>query len=381
MSASKRAGAAWAFAGLGIVLVGGGAFLLPGLLRSSGPRETPATSAATRTPPPFDDPNDPLAMPEPEAGAETFGLRRFGIETPPAKRPGTIRLATYNIENMFDGVDDPVSPANDVEWEKPEAEMRAVAEAIRLLDADVLALQEVESESVLRAFRDEYLSDMGYAYLVSKDAGDRRGIEQSVLSRFPVVASRVWDNFDTGEVHPELWQDQPNRYAGQPITLRRSPLMAMVEIPGAPGAEAYRLTMFVVHHKSGRGNDYWREAEARGVIRLIEQETDAGENVVVLGDFNARPEDASVRLYAEAGLREAWTNRPRGPEGRTHASGRAIDLMLFNDAADDEIVPGSFFVLGTVARPEGVDWRNYAPPPGYASDHYPVAVDLTPIDR
>ncbi|MEL7473917.1 MAG: endonuclease/exonuclease/phosphatase family protein [Planctomycetota bacterium] len=314
---------------------------------------------------------------------ETFGVHRFGEREAPRKASDAIRLATYNVENLFDGVDDPASPKNDVEWEKPEAEVASVAAAIRALDADILALQEIESESVLRAFRDEHLQGLGYDHIASLEAGDSRGIEQSVLSRFPITDARVWDNYDTGSVHPPRWRDRPNKYAGERIVLRRSPLMATVEVPSSvTGGAPYELTLLVVHHKSGGGNDYWREAEADAIIGMIKAFAGgADRNVAVLGDFNAKLYEDSVKAYLESGYQDAWRRRPRGPEARTHESGRAIDFILVNQAMAAEVVPNSAFVLGTIARPEGVDFRTYDPPPGYAADHYPAAVDLRPVDR
>ena len=46
-----------------------------------------------------------------------------------------------------------------------------------------------------------------------------------------------------------------------------------------------------------------------------------------------------------------------------------------------EYVPGSGFVFGTVTPPEkGYDYTKDPQPPGYASDHYPVVIDITPRD-
>ena len=120
---------------------------------------------------------------QPEAGKYDFV--RFGLKEAPLKHAGAIRLATYNVENLFDAIDDPdLSGRNeDIDDAKPEAELQGLADAIHALDADVLALEEVESEAVLTWFRDTYLSDMGYTALASIDAGDGRGIEQSVIVR------------------------------------------------------------------------------------------------------------------------------------------------------------------------------------------------------
>ena len=318
------------------------------------------------------------------------GAQRFGVSEAPAKAEGAVRIATYNLENLFDDVDDPATEADDTEWFKPEVEQVALAEAIRKLDADILALQEVESEGVLREFRDTYLKDMGYEYLASIDGGDARGIEQSVLSRFPIVDAKVFGQLPLGGVHPEKYGRGENWLAGQPMLLRRSPLMVRIEIPPASDAgEAagedtgpYELTMFVLHHKSGGPAGYWREAEAKKVVELIAvaglKPTD---NVVICGDFNAQVGEGVLEAYTGLGFREVTDPAKAGtPEVVTHESGRSIDHLLVSPGMLGEVV-GPGFVLGTLARPEGVDWREFPPPEGYASDHYPVAVDIRPVDE
>src|SRR5690606_27145730 len=116
---------------------------------------------------------------------EELFVRRNGIAEPRAKAEGTVRLPTYNAENLFDAADDPALSGRyeDAAETKPEHERRAIAETVRRIDAVVLALQEVESEEALRRFVDEHLSHSGYEHVISIDAGAERGIEQAVLSR------------------------------------------------------------------------------------------------------------------------------------------------------------------------------------------------------
>ncbi len=314
-------------------------------------------------------------------------LVRFGVTEAPAKREGTIRLATYNVENLFDGVDDPALSGRyeDIDDEKPEAELVAVAAAIRALDADVLALQEIESEAVITGFRDTYLSDMGYEHLASIDAGDERGIEQAVLSRFPITKVENWPRRELGGVHPEQWGDDVNYNAGAPIRFHRSPLRVDVEAPGTvTGGEPYGLTLYVVHAKSGGPGEYWRQAEAAALTEIIRAQLAAEPlaNIAVIGDFNALLNDRSVQWIVWTGFHDALgASGVPGPAFVTHESGRKIDHILAHQNLLPEIVPGSGFVLGTPALPEGLDWRESWRPEGYASDHYPVAVDIRPLDR
>lgn len=332
-------------------------------------------------------PAEPDAASQPDAGStreEDRGAMRFGSRDAAPKAPGAVRLATYNVENLFDDRDDPSlsGRSEDIDDTKPESELIAAAAAIRKLDADVLALQEVESREALIEFRESHLQGLGYEHVVSIDAGDDRGIENAVLSRHPVRLAQVWPGRALGGVHPDLYEGKENWYKGQPLRFRRSPLRVDVEIEGPDGP--YTLTLFVVHHKSGRGSGYWREAEARGVLDLIAeiQADDPGRNIAVLGDLNSGPDEEVVGVYAAAGLIDTLAARsPGNPQFVTHESGRTIDFILVNGELAGEILPGTATVLGMPARPEGADWRTTAPPPGYASDHYPVAVDLTPVER
>ncbi|MCA9298928.1 MAG: endonuclease/exonuclease/phosphatase family protein, partial [Phycisphaerales bacterium] len=147
--------------------------------------------------------------------------------------------------------------------------------------------------------------------------------------------------------------------------------------------DGYRLTMIVVHHKSGRYNDYWREAESRKIVELVHsiEAKDPARNIVVMGDFNATESATSVLTYLEAGLRDGVARDASDPDRAwiTHASGRRIDHILVNDAFASEI-GGVSFVLGTPILPEGVDYREADPPEGYASDHFPVVIEFRPRD-
>jgi endonuclease/exonuclease/phosphatase family metal-dependent hydrolase len=168
----------------------------------------------------------------------------------------------------------------------------------------------------------------------------------------------------------------------------RSPLMVEVSVPSADATAApYQLTLFVVHMKSGRDFGFWREAESKKLLSLIAETTKdrPDRNIAVLGDFNAADDAASIAILKSGGLTDlspTGKSSPGKPDKATisHASGRTIDHLMVNANLLKEIVPASEFVLGTPTRPEGTDYRNTPTPPGYASDHFPVVVDLIPKD-
>ncbi|MCL4220084.1 MAG: endonuclease/exonuclease/phosphatase family protein [Phycisphaerales bacterium] len=356
-----------------------GSILTLGLVGCEKTAPVPKQPAPAQRPVRDDAPEDAGAT-QPVDEIDPAIFHRYGLKEPRQRTPGSIRIATYNVENLFDDKDDPNLSGRfeDIDDTKPVSQLKAVAETIVRIDADILAVEEIESLDALIEFRDGYLQGLGYEYVVSLDAGDERGIEQAVLSRFPIVEQRQWVKKPLGGVHPDRYGNGENWYAGQPIAFHRSPLMVTVEVPGSvTGGQPYALTLLAVHHKSGAPAGYWREAESKGVLEVIAglMAENPQRNLVVLGDFNATPADRSFQMYLEGGLIDILGQR-EGPEWISHASGRRIDHILANQQAMDEILPDSAFILGTTVGPEELDWSEAALLPGYASDHYPVVVDV-----
>lgn len=110
-----------------------------------------------------------------------------------------VRVGTFNCENLFarfrfrsnvkvanatkDGF-----TINDLAFDflKPD-EKTLTGQAIRALDADVIALQEVENFDVLKRFRNEYLKPMKCTHGVLIEGNDPRFIDVAVLSRYPLT--------------------------------------------------------------------------------------------------------------------------------------------------------------------------------------------------
>ncbi len=355
-----------------VLVIGGFAVLRPGSPEPLARAERAAVAQPLKSTPPATTPAAPAA---PEI--------RFGLSHPLARSPGVLRLATYNTENLFDNVDDPslTGQYEDKDATKPKTELEGLSAAIHSINADVIALDEIESEQALMWFHDAYLKDMGYAYHASIDAGDPRGIEQAVLSRYPITSVKNWPGAPLAGTHPDKVTDAT---PGTPIHFHRSPLKVDIEVPAAiTGGDPYRFTLLAVHQKSGKNYGYWREAEATKTAAIVQelQAQSPGINVAVLGDCNAVPTDSATKVYIACGLvdlfaaRDAASSSDR-PKFITHESGRTIDYILVNPAMSAEVVANSEFILGTPAKPAGVDWRSHPAPPGYASDHYPVVVDV-----
>jgi hypothetical protein len=93
-----------------------------------------------------------------------------------------------------------------------------------------------------------------------------------------------------------------------------------------------------------------------------------------------------MRVYLAAGMidtmafRTVDKNNPESLQYKTHDSDRVLDYIFLNSAAHREHVIGSPFVYGTLMPPSSYDYRKDPHPPGYASDHYPVAIEIVPAE-
>lgn len=310
-------------------------------------------------------------------------FRRHGVADAPAKPDGAIRLTTYNIHDLYDEHDDPALAGRNDDRERTMIPSRRAATrlALRAIDADILALQEVESLDAARWYRDLALEGMGYEHIATEEVGHSLGMQQAVLSRFPILETRTFADRVIGE-HPPLYRGRPNRYAGQPMTFRRSPLLVEVALtdgtPAADLAEGDRLTVLVVHAKTGEGSEAWRLAEGQALAAIVgELRSERPERrIVIAGDFAMPRGEGHLAPVLGAGFTDAFEGvQAPAKDLATNIDGeRACHILLGPGVAAAE--GATPFVLGTVVPPEQLDRRTAYTMPGFASDHYPVTVDL-----
>jgi len=265
--------------------------------------------------------------------------------------PDRIVISIFNVENLFDDADDPYrndegTPA------KPRDRLEKIALAIRKVNADVVALQEVESRGFLERFVEVFLPDMGYRHIVHFEGNDQRGIDVAVLSRAPV-----------GEVTSRRHLE----FAGPDGVTRRF-LRDVPAITVMP-SDALPFEIWPVHFKSkagdADGSEPVRLAEAAEVRRLLDLEfaADPAARIIVAGDFNDTRESKSMAIVLGSGATEMWAADPREtsdsqidpefPEGRS-----PIDFITCSPAMRKLVIPDS----AEVRR---------APPSHDGSDHDP----------
>jgi endonuclease/exonuclease/phosphatase family metal-dependent hydrolase len=260
---------------------------------------------------------------------------------PPVRGAAVVRLASWNVHDLFDEVDrleppgalDEVPAAAEV-----ERRLDAVAAVLDRLDADAVLLQEVEDLPLL----ERLARRCGYPEARLLEGNDPRGIDVALLSRLPVLAYLG----HAGDLGPDgrwLWP--------------RDAVEAVLD------AEGGRLVLLGTH-LSSRLSDPSGSRRALQAARLRTLADGAAgrwgaEMVVAGGDLNDEAEAPALRPLLGDG---AWRSAAPGDWTWSSGASRAALDHLALRAAD----AGALLAAGAA---DGADVAG-------ASDHRPVVVDL-----
>jgi endonuclease/exonuclease/phosphatase family metal-dependent hydrolase len=303
-----------------------------------------------------------------------------------------VRIGTFNAENLFarftfresyteadlkEVIKDGWLADQTKFVASKEKEKELKAKAIKAIDADILALQEVENLDGLKRFNAQYLGGMNYRYQLVIDGNDPRLIDVGILSRYPFASIRT-----------HQFQRTKSRRA---FIFSRDCLEIDVQITS--GA---RLPIFVNHFKSmigGRDETMERrKVQAETVVGIIRERLGANpakEKFIVLGDFNDyMPSPGLEPLVGKDWLENVVQTRLEPDERWTHyyAKGneyRQLDYILLSKAL--ALAPGNKKAKPEIER-RGLGKRATRAGkkrfPGVgankpkSSDHCPVVIEL-----
>lgn len=216
---------------------------------------------------------------------------------------GRFTLASYNVLNLFDHVDDPGKKDEDTP-PKSAASQAALAEVMASSGADVIALQEVENIGILKSFRDSNGLAQTYPHLLLLEGNDNRGIDVALMSKYP-IRNAVSHKDTTFKVEGEKKKGH----------FLRDVLQADIEMPGK-----IPVRFFVTHFASKLGGgraDRLRKAEAKAAREIIQKETAnfPGQRYVLMGDFNDTPDSPAVETFTTPdqkgwALRDVFADAP-----------------------------------------------------------------------
>lgn len=285
--------------------------------------------------------------------------------------PATFTVANYNVENYLD------APSGARRPKSPESRAK-VREFIRLLNPDVLALQEMGTTNALLELRAGLKADGADFPHWEHVTGHDTNIHLAVLSKFPFTACRPHTN--TGFV-----------LDGRRFHVSRG--FAEVDVRVTP---AYSFTLLTAHLKSKRPVPEADEADLRereaAVLREIidaRLKENPNLNLVVTGDFNDLRDSKPVRAIIGRGRAALVDTRPAEPVGAEPpkpASGYAPRHVTwtYHYGKEDSYTRVDYILLSRGMAREWIPERSRiftAPDWGQASDHRPLIVTFTAEEK
>ncbi len=228
------------------------------------------------------------------------------------RSPSGFFVANWNVENLYDTVDDPDNRGDDeflpnnptTRWTRVryETKLDNLAQVINGMNRgngpDVLGIEEVENEDVLRDLLDR-LDNKSYG-LVHVDSPDPRGIDTAIIFN---------------RKHFSLLESHANKVSLKWGRTTRDILHAVLE-----GPDGEKLHVFVNHWPSRGGGIQMSEPNRFEAARTLSKalnrvfRRDPAARIIILGDFNDEPSDRSIRSVLDV---EPYPS-PTGTYGATN---------------------------------------------------------------
>lgn len=209
-----------------------------------------------------------------------------------AEGGGAFRIVSYNLENIFDWMDDPKSDddsfteSGDHNWTETDFRRKLSNMAKAIVAAGgwqtpvIVGLCEVENAFVLNELvRSTELSYAGYAF-VHRDSPDRRGVDVAMLydpARFAVLSEKFLR-----------------------VPMEERPTRDILYAKGVLKETADTLHIFVNHWPSRYGGELESEPKRVLAAQVLRRETDSifasspEANIVIMGDFNEYTSNESI---------------------------------------------------------------------------------------
>ncbi|MGB6150821.1 MAG: endonuclease [Pricia sp.] len=309
------------------------------------------------------------------------------------KEPLMHTIAFYNLENLFDTVDDPLTrdddftPKGSKKWtnKRYKKKLFKLGKAISEIGGSegfpvLFGVAEVENKTVIEnLLGSDHLRDMDYGY-VHYDSPDERGIDCALVYH---------------KAHFKVFHSEPITLKVFDTNGRQDATRDILYVSGKLGDEA--LHIFVNHWPSrrdgGAETDHKRMTAAETLLdfmRDVEKRT-KNPNFIVMGDFNDGPKSESIqKLMSSEGLynpMEKLLSYERGSANYKMSWMLFDQIMVSRSFLNFEKGTHSFahanifdehFLTEFEGRYKGTPFRTYVGRKylGGYSDHFPVYIQL-----
>ena len=244
---------------------------------------------------------------------DAFSCQHVDPQIPP---PTALKIATYNLNNLFDEKTDDCDYSSAQGWNPTSvsAKISNLAQVIKEIDADIIGINEVENRALLKRLRDAISAAGGpeYPYLAYAEGGPGSNYEAThracyldiaLMSRFPLIA------FNSEECSFKRELNQEITCSDRQITIpeTRPALSAEVDLDNDAQGD---MLLLVNHWISNVTNTNDLCTPAQRHSRAAQQirgwvhdyiDEDVSRPVIILGDLNSEETETalSVDLSAE----------------------------------------------------------------------------------
>jgi predicted extracellular nuclease len=213
---------------------------------------------------------------------------------------GNYQIAFYNVENLFDTIDDPQTddseflPNAKAQWtsDRYMVKLENLCKVILAIGnskgPDVIGLCEVENEKVLTDLVSMLLAQKQHYGLVHYESADPRGIDVALLyktEKFTLLSS----HFIRFELPNAEWKRT------------RDILHVKGQLPNKEIIHFY-VNHFPSRREGTAESRYKRQFVASQLRNSVDSvlKTNASANIVIMGDFNDEPMDSSMNIFLGA---------------------------------------------------------------------------------
>lgn len=201
-----------------------------------------------------------------------------------AQNNDSIKIVSWNVQTFFDaqtsGLEYSEFKGSKTNWNKEMyiQRLERLCSSISKINADIIVLQEIESNAVMYDivnYLHGYMSyDKTYKYMCFGSQANA-SIGCGVLSRYPLAQM----NLHQLDIQTEGKQPQMR------------PLMEVSVFTQEENSESFLFKLFVCHWKSKSGGqetaEIWQKYQESVVERLLKENiADKNERVIICGDFN-----------------------------------------------------------------------------------------------
>lgn len=324
-----------------------------------------------------------------------------------------ITVMTYNVENLFDTMDDPGKEDEtylpiemkksarhrakcaglarawwrqqclEEDWSesKIKRKLKRLADVILQVKKgqgpDILILQEVENFNILERLRQNHLAQHGFKHAILIEGPDKRGIDVAMLSKLELDGSP--------QLHPvDLSDDSSASDKKKKVRPTRGILQSTFQLPG--GEKLYVLGV----HFPSQGSPTEARLKALATLTKVRSQLPKEAYVIAGGDFNiTAKEDGQKALFKT--IEDQWVvSHQVGCEDcqGTHSyrgSWSFLDVLLFskNFLSEKWVVDKKSIRIPN----KSLYQKNHFGGPARfnggmsqvgVSDHWPLAVDIVP---